>query len=157
MVLRRVPKFSPVPTLRWVTVSRRCFETSININPATRRHTQKTRIPSSTTVDIIFFVAFRRVRVVAQRAHSLHHVCPSVRMYEHESHWMDFHAILYWKLLLKSVKKIQIWLKSDNNTKHFILSPKYILHCWERHVLFSNTKDEPQLPFDGNNSNIIQC
>ena len=37
---------------------------------------QKTRILRNTTVDIIFFVAFRRVRVVAQSAHSLHHVCP---------------------------------------------------------------------------------
>jgi hypothetical protein len=97
-------------------------------------------------------VGFRRVRVVAQRAHSFHHVCTSVRMYEHESYWTDFQAILYWKC----GKKIQVWLQSDSNTEHFILSPKYILHSWERHVwVNNNTKDKPLLPFDGN-SNIIK-
>jgi hypothetical protein len=36
----------------------------------------------------------------------------SVRMYQRGSHWTDFSEIWYPELLLKSVKKIQIWLKS---------------------------------------------
>jgi hypothetical protein len=37
---------------------------------------------------------------------------PSVRKYQHGSHWRDFREIWYWKLLDKSVQKPQIYLKS---------------------------------------------
>jgi hypothetical protein len=35
------------------------------------------------------------------------------------SHWMDFREILNPEHLLKSVEKIQVWLQSDNNIRHF--------------------------------------
>ena len=62
---------------------------------------------------------------------------PSVCMEQLASHWMNFREILYPELLLKSVEKIQVWLKLSNNIMHYIWSPKYIydfcvfctLHC----------------------------
>jgi len=35
------------------------------------------------------------------------------------SHWMGLHEILNPELLLKSVEKIQVWLQSNNNIRHF--------------------------------------
>jgi hypothetical protein len=52
------------------------------------------------------------------------------------SHWMDFMSLYCW-VLLKSVYKIQFWLKSDNNG-HFTWRSKYVfwkylapLHWWQ--------------------------
>jgi len=42
-------------------------------------------------------------------------VLPSVRMEKVGSHWVDFHEILYLRVLLKSVEKNSISLQSDNN------------------------------------------
>ena len=56
-------------------------------------------------------------------AHWFHHVCPSICMYQLSSHWTDFYEVWYWKLLLKSVKKIHICFKSDN-TRHFTWRPR---------------------------------
>jgi hypothetical protein len=46
-------------------------------------------------------------------------VCLSVCKEQLGSHWMDFYEISNPELLLKSVEKIQVWLKSDNNIRHF--------------------------------------
>jgi len=53
-------------------------------------------------------------------------VSSSACMEQPKSHWMDFHEILYWGLLTKSLKKIQFQLKSDKNNRHFKQRPKYI-------------------------------
>jgi hypothetical protein len=42
-------------------------------------------------------------------------VCPSVRMEHLGSQWKDFHEIRYLSIFRKSVEKIQVSLKSDNN------------------------------------------
>jgi hypothetical protein len=39
---------------------------------------------------------------------------------------MDFHEIWYLRIVWKSVKKIQVLLKSDENIGYFISRPKYI-------------------------------
>jgi hypothetical protein len=41
--------------------------------------------------------------------------CLSARMEQFGSHWADFHEILYLRIVQKSVKKIQVSLKSDKN------------------------------------------
>jgi len=46
-------------------------------------------------------------------------VCPSVRMEQIGSYWMDFHEILYLRIFRKSVEKIQVSLKSDKNKGYF--------------------------------------
>jgi len=46
---------------------------------------------------------------------SLHRVCVSARMELFVSHWTDFHEILYLRIFQKSIKKIQVSLKSDKN------------------------------------------
>jgi hypothetical protein len=43
-------------------------------------------------------------------------VCLSVSPYQLGSHRREVREVWYWKLLLNSVEKIQIWLKSDKNT-----------------------------------------
>ena len=52
----------------------------------------------------------------------------SVRMEHLDSHWTDFHEILYWSIFRKSVKKIQISLKSDKNNEYFTSRPMYIFY-----------------------------
>jgi len=42
-------------------------------------------------------------------------VDPSVRMEQLGSHWTDLHEIWYLCILLKSIDKIQVSLKSDKN------------------------------------------
>ena len=54
-------------------------------------------------------------------------VCPSVRMHQHGSNWTDFHQIWHWRLLWKSVARIQIWLKSSESIGHFTRKLKYVL------------------------------
>jgi len=44
---------------------------------------------------------------------------PSVRMEQLDSHWTDFHEILYLSSFRKSVEKIQVSLKSDKNNGYF--------------------------------------
>jgi hypothetical protein len=45
-------------------------------------------------------------------------VCLSVRLEQLDSHWTDFHEILYLSIG-KSVEKIQFSLKSNKNNRHF--------------------------------------
>jgi hypothetical protein len=44
------------------------------------------------------------------------------------SHWTDFHEFLYIKIFRKTVEKIQVPLKSDNNNVSFTWRPIYILN-----------------------------
>ena len=49
----------------------------------------------------------------------------------HETTWLPLDHICeilcwWWGMLLKSVIKIQIWLKPDENNGHFIWSPRYV-------------------------------
>jgi hypothetical protein len=50
-------------------------------------------------------------------------VCPSVRMDQLGFHWMDFHEIWYMSIFRKSVEKIQVSLKLDNNNGYFTGTP----------------------------------
>ena len=49
---------------------------------------------------------------------SFGHVCSSVRMEQHDYHWMDFHKI-YLGNFRKTVKKIQVSLISDKKNEYF--------------------------------------
>ena len=56
---------------------------------------------------------------IAKSDYLLCHVClsvrPSVRMEQLDTHWTDFHEILYLCIFRKSVERIQISLKADNS------------------------------------------
>ena len=45
--------------------------------------------------------------------------CESVRMYQFWSHWSDFRDVSFWRLLLKYVEKIYVFLESDKNIVQF--------------------------------------
>jgi hypothetical protein len=58
------------------------------------------------------------------------------RINQSDSHWTDFHEILYWLLLRKYLEKFQIWLKSDTilgnlheDLRTFILRQHYEIFC----------------------------
>ena len=53
-------------------------------------------------------------------------VCLTVHMEQLVSHWMDFDQILYLKIFLTSVEKIQVSLKYDKNNGYFVRIPLYI-------------------------------
>jgi len=62
-------------------------------------------------------------------------ICPSVRLYNPPSdlswkklgsHWTDFHEIWYFSIFRKSVKKIQLSLKSDRYNGYFTWRQIYI-------------------------------
>ena len=46
-------------------------------------------------------------------------VRPSVRMEQLDSHWTDFDEFWYFRFFLKSVEKIQVYLKSGKNNGYF--------------------------------------
>jgi hypothetical protein len=64
----------------------------------------------------------REKRLIASECLSVY---PSIRIYRLGSQSTDFRETWCWKLLLKSVNKIQIWLKSDKNIGRFIWTPQY--------------------------------
>jgi len=53
-------------------------------------------------------------------------VCPSVRIKQLGSHWTDFRELWYWSIFPKSVKKIQVSLKSDKNNGYITWRPMYV-------------------------------
>jgi hypothetical protein len=55
-------------------------------------------------------------------------VCPSVRIEQLGSHWMNFHEIWYLNMYRKSLEKIQVSLKSDKHNGHFTWRPIHIFH-----------------------------
>jgi len=46
-------------------------------------------------------------------------VRPSVTTELLDTHWTDFYEILYFSILRKSVEKVQVSLKSDENKGYF--------------------------------------
>jgi hypothetical protein len=48
---------------------------------------------------------------VAKSNYWLLHVRLSVRVLQLGSHWMDLHAIWYWSIFVKYIKKISIFIK----------------------------------------------
>ena len=64
-------------------------------------------------------------------------VCPSISVEQIGSHCTDFHEIWYWGIFQKSVKKIQLSLKSDKNNGymktniHFRLYLAHFFLEWE--------------------------
>jgi hypothetical protein len=53
-------------------------------------------------------------------------VRPSVRMEQLDFHWTDFHEIWYLRIFWKSVEKIQVLLKADENKGYFRWRPTNI-------------------------------
>jgi len=88
----------------------------------------------------IFFVGGGGGGRASSNSHEKHRLAssfPSVRpyvlMYQRGSHWTDFREVFYWRLLWKSVEKIHIWLKSDKNVGHYVLSCIVVLlYCCRR-------------------------
>ena len=56
--------------------------------------------------------------------------CLSIRVYWRNSHWMDVCEILCCGLLWISDRELQIWLKLDQNMRHFAQRSKYI-YCYQ--------------------------
>jgi hypothetical protein len=64
---------------------------------------------------------FRRVSKLATKTiYFIMSVRPSGPMEQLGSHWTEFHEIPYFTILPKSVEKIQLSLKSVNNSGYFI-------------------------------------
>ena len=64
-------------------------------------------------------VFVRRFHKIAKSDYQLRHVCLSVHKEQLGSHKMDFHEILYVKIFRKSVDKISVLLKYDENNEYF--------------------------------------
>ena len=78
-----------------------------------------------------FFLKARSCR--SRKALLVLFVRPSV-IINSSSHWAGFGEIYCWRILWKSVEKIQTCLKSKKKTGHFIRRPKYI------YIVDSSTK-----------------
>ena len=72
--------------------------------------------------------------------------CLSVCMEQLSSDWTDFHKILYWGRLLKSLEQIhtQVWWKPVKHMGHFTWGPKYAI---KRFVLLTATCVEITVAF----------
>ena len=55
--------------------------------------------------------AFAKLRQAAARISFVASACPAVHMGQLSSHWTDFHDILYFGVLRKSVEKTQVPLQ----------------------------------------------
>lgn len=70
-------------------------------------------------------------------------LCPSFGIKQFGSHSADFITISYWKLPLKSIEKIQVWMKwqkKNSVTLHKDVSNFTVTSCWILHwKKFSNT------------------
>ena len=76
-------------------------------------------LPPFRTVSGDCMPALRGVHKISKSDYRLLRACPSVRMEQLGSHWMDFYEIWYTSIFRKSVEKIQVPLKSANNgTSH---------------------------------------
>ena len=85
---------------------------------------------------LTFLGAFAKISKSDQK---LRYVCPSVRMEQLGFHWTDFHEIWYYNIFRKSVQKIQVSLKSDNNNRYFTCGrPIYIIV----HISLNSSYDE---------------
>ena len=58
--------------------------------------------------------------------------------------WANFYEILVWGFLLKSVNKIQVWLKLDRTTRHFMWKPVHICNpsSWLVFIILSEVPAE---------------
>ena len=56
-------------------------------------------------------------------------VGPSAHMVQLGSHWTDFYEIWYLRIFRKSVEKIHVSLKSNNDNGFFAWRPVYIYYC----------------------------
>jgi len=65
-------------------------------------------------------------------------VCPSVHMEQLTSHWTDFHEIWCFNTFRKSVKKIQVSLKSDKNNGYFTWKPIFVFD----HITLSSSYND---------------
>jgi hypothetical protein len=74
-----------------------------------------------------FLGAFAELRKAA--VNSVMSDRPSVCMEKRSSYWTDFHQFLIFRGFQKSVKKIQVSLKSDKNTGYFTRRSSYIFGC----------------------------
>ena len=61
----------------------------------------------------------RSIRKFAKSDYKLRHACLPIRTEQLGSHWTDFREISYLTIYRKSVKKVQVVLKSDENTRDF--------------------------------------
>jgi hypothetical protein len=61
----------------------------------------------------------------------------SVRTVKLGSHWTDLHEIWYLGIFRKSVEKIQVSLKSDNNNGYFTWRPRYTYN-----ILLNSSENE---------------
>ena len=76
---------------------------------------------------------------------------PSIGTYQLGSYWTGFCEIWYWRLLLKSLKKIQVWLKTGQIIRYFTWRPKYI-YIAESFIPLACAECDDSLPFSGASS-----
>ena len=88
----------------------------------------KTTLKRNTLTHTLSALAFREKCLLPSLCPSVSlYAYPSVRLYHRGSHWVDIREIWCWKLLWKSVGKIQIWLKSGGRLGHFTWRLKHLL------------------------------
>ena len=77
---------------------------------------------------------FRRFRKIATSDYQLRHVRPFVRMQQLGSHWTDFRENSYLGIFRKSIEKIQVLLKSDNQRVLYMKTSIHLLYLDELFV-----------------------
>jgi hypothetical protein len=125
----RLPPRSQVTTLTQYDVITSCYVTS-----------------RSSLAGSVIFTCVRKI----SKTRVLASLCPSVRMEQLSSHWMDFHEIWYLSLPLippppprKCVEKIQVSLTSDKNNGYFTWRSTYIYDSTSLILLkMSNVSDK---------------
>jgi len=79
----------------------------------------------------------RRLRKIAESDYSFV-MCLSIRMEQLRTHWTDFHEIWHFSIFRKSVEKIQVSLKPNENNVYFTPRP---IHIFD-HISLSSSYDE---------------
>jgi hypothetical protein len=98
-------------------------------------YTQFQRMSSTCVVNSTTVGAF--VKLIIATISFVMTICPSVRMEQQHSPWMDIHEIGVCVYFSKFVKKVQVSLQSKKKRVYFTWSPKYIYE----HISFTSKQN----------------
>jgi hypothetical protein len=76
------------------------------------------------------WLGFRRFRKIGKPVSWLRHESPSVPMGQLGSHLMNFREIPHFSIFRKSVNRVHIPIKSNNNNRYCTWSPIYIFRSY---------------------------
>jgi hypothetical protein len=116
-------------------------------------------VPYSEMVFLIFKFFLKARSCKSRKALLVLFVRPSV-IINSSSHWAGFGEIYCWRILWKSVEKIQTCLKSEKKNRALYTKTEVYLYCWQQYEIFctyTTMKMEPIVLFSRRHTTVLYC